>query len=382
MYDAIVVGARCAGSSTARLLAERGHRVLVVDRAHFPSDTVSTHCVTLGGVAQLRRWGLLDRVLATNVPWVPSFTLTIGPNEFRDPLPADETAGTVSPRRTVLDKLLLDAAAESGAEVREGVTVKDVLREDGRVAGIVGHDDDHNAIEERAAIVIGADGTHSPVAKMVGAGVYDERPGDGSGYYAYFSGFPADAVELAFNQGHFAGVFPTNDEQTCVFAGKSDAHFGDFRDDLDDAHAATVAVANLRLGEWVRQARRESRFFAFRTFPGFFRTPWGPGWALVGDAGYYKDPVTGHGITDAFRDAELLTIAISEGLGSESMDVPLAAYQARRDAMSRDIFETTQEIAALGWSEEDLLGIFMRFGAAVTEEATEIEAFSTPGLAL
>ena len=213
MYDSIIVGSRCAGASTARLLAQKSHRVLMVDRAHFPSDTVSTHCVTQGGTVQLRRWGLLDRVLATNVPWVPSFTLTIGPNELRDPLPMDDEMGTVSPRRTVLDKLLVDAAIEEGAELREGITVKDLLRDDGGVVGIVGHDEQGNAFEERAALVIGADGTHSFVAKAAGAEVYDERPGHGSGYYAYFSGIPADSVELAFNEGHFAGVFPTDSAQ-------------------------------------------------------------------------------------------------------------------------------------------------------------------------
>ena len=375
MYDAIIVGSRCAGASTARLLAQKGRRVLMVDRAHFPSDTVSTHCVTIGGVIQLRRWGLLDRVLATNVPWVPAFTLTIGPNELRDPLPVDEDMGTVSPRRTVLDKLLVDAAIEEGAELREGITVKDLLRDDGRVVGIVGHDEQGNRVEEQAAIVIGADGTHSPVAKMVEADVYDERPGHGSGYYAYFSEIPADSVELAFNEGHFAGVFPTNDGQTCVFAGKSDDEFRDFKDDVDAAHADTVAVANKRLGGWMRDAKRESRFFAFRTIPGFFRKPYGPGWALVGDAGYHKDPVTGHGITDAFRDAELLANAVHAGLDGAPLDETLAAYQARRDELSRDVFETTQEIAALEWDDETLLPVFMRFGAAVMMEAEAIAAF-------
>jgi flavin-dependent dehydrogenase len=376
MYDAIIVGSRCAGSSTARLLAEKGHEVLMVDRAHFPSDTVSTHCVTLGGVIQLQRWGLLDRVLATNVPFVPSFTLTIGPNEFHDPLPVEEGAGTVSPRRIVLDKLLVDAAVEAGAELREGITVTGLSRDDqGRVVGIVAHDEDGDAVEERAALVIGADGTHSLVAEAAGAEVYDERPGHGSGYYAYFSGFPTDTVELAFNHGHFVGLFPTNDGQACLFAGKDDGEFRDFRNDLDGAHAATVAVGSARIGEWVRDATRESRFFAFRTIPGFFRKPWGDGWALVGDAGYHKDPVTGHGITDAFRDAELLANAVHAGLDGTPLADALSGYQARRDELSRDVFDTTQQIASLDWTEESLLEIFMRFGAAVTMEAEQIAAF-------
>ena len=201
------------------------------------------------------------------------------------------------------------------------------------------------------------------------------RPSQGSGYYAYFSEIPADSVELAFNEGHFAGVFPTNDGQTCVFAGKSDDEFRDFKDDVDAAHADTVAVANKRLGGWMRDAKRESRFFAFRTIPGFFRKPYGPGWALVGDAGYHKDPVTGHGITDAFRDAELLANAVHAGLDGAPLDETLAAYQARRDELSRDVFETTQEIAALEWDDETLLPVFMRFGAAVMMEAEAIAAF-------
>jgi flavin-dependent dehydrogenase len=377
MYDAIVVGSRCAGSSTARLLARKGHQVLMVDRTHFPSDTVSTHCVTLGGVIQLRRWGLLDSVLATNVPFVPSFTLTIGPNEFNDPIPGEDGAGTVSPRRTVLDKVLVDAAVEAGAELREGITVTGLLRDDqGGVVGIVGRDENGKSVEERAALVIGADGTHSFVAKTTGAEVYDERPGHGSGHYAYFSGISADKVELSFNKGHFVGLFPTNDGQVCLFAGKDDAEFGDARGgDLDSVHAATVAVGNPRLGEWVRDATRESRFFAFRTIPGFFRKPWGVGWALVGDAGYHKDPVTGHGITDAFRDAELLANAVHAGLDGTSMTDALGRYQARRDELSRDVFETTQQIASLDWTEDSLLEIFMRFGAAVTTEAEQIAAF-------
>lgn len=376
MYDAIIVGSRCAGSSTARLLAQKGHRVLMVDRTHFPSDTVSTHCVTLGGVIQLRRWGLLDRVLATNVPFVPSFTLTIGPNEFNDPIPLEEGAGTVSPRRTVLDKVLVDAAVEAGAELREGITVSGLLRDDqDRVAGIVGRDTKGGSMAERAALVIGADGTHSFVAKATGAEVYDERPGRGSGHYAYFSGIPADKVELAFNRGHFVGLFPTNDGQVCLFAGKDDDEFLDSREDLDGTHAATVTVGNPRLGEWLRQGTRESRFFAFRAIPGFFRKPWGEGWALVGDAGYHKDPVTGHGITDAFRDAELLADAVHVGLDGVSMTDALSQYQARRDEFARDVFETTQEIAALNWTEDSLLETFVRFGAAVTTEAEQIAAF-------
>ncbi len=283
--------------------------------------------------------------------------------------------GTVSPRRTVLDKLLVDAAIEAGAELREGVTVKDLLRDDGRVVGVAGHDEAERKVQEQASVVIGADGTHSTIAKLADAAVYDERQGRGSGYYAYFSNFETDAVELAFNRGHFCGVFPTNDDQACVFAGKPDEQFSDFKGNVDGAHAEVVTTASPRLGELIRQAERQSRFFAFRTVPGFFRVPYGPGWALVGDAGYHKDPVTGHGITDAFRDAELLAEAVHSALGGKDWDDVLGGYQRRRDELSREVFETTQLIAALGWDESSLLEIFLRFGAATIAEIEAIQAF-------
>jgi flavin-dependent dehydrogenase len=375
MYDVIVVGARCAGSTTARLLAQQGRRVLIVDRAQFPSDTVSTHCITPGGVTQLRRWGLLDRVLATNVPKVYSFCLTIGPSEIRDPFGVSEEQVTVSPRRTVLDKLLLDAAAEAGAEVKEGVTVKDLQRQGDKVTGIVGHDDAGVTLDAEAKLVIGADGTHSFIAKTVGAEVYNERPTRGSGYYAYFTDFPMDAVELAFNEGNFAGIFPTNDGETCVFAGKDDSEFADMREDPDAGHQEIVATANPRLGEARAAATRQSRWFAFRTTPGFYRKPYGPGWALVGDAGLHKDPVTGHGITAAFRDAELLAGAVHDGLDGDDLEGRLAGYQARRDELSAELYDTTQEIAALGWSDASLLDTFLRFGGAAMAEVEAINAF-------
>jgi len=394
MYDAIVVGARCAGSTTARLLAEQGRRVLVIDRATFPSDTVSTHCIGSGGVELLRRWGLFDSIVATGIEPISNFTVTIGTTELANAAPTDDGQVVVSPRRTVLDKLLLDAARDAGAEVREGVTLRGLLRSDSgsdsasddsdsdsasAVIGITATDADGNAFDERARIVIGADGVHSAVAKSVDADTYDVRPGKGSGFYAYYSSFPMEAVELAFNRHHFSGIFPTNDGQACVFAGKTDDEFASMRDGQDEALAEVCGTTNPRIGEAVRAAKRESRFFAFRSEPGFFRKPYGQGWALVGDAGYYLDPVTGQGITDAFRDSLLLTQAIAAGDdGGANTGVALAdalaGYQQRRDDMSRVMFETTQEMAALGWDDQRLLELFMTFGATIEQHRLEILA--------
>lgn len=377
-YDAIIVGARCAGSATARLLAEQGRDVLVLDRARFPSDTVSTHLITTGGVSLLRRWGLLETVLATQVALIRSFNLTIGDLELHDPVPME----MVSPRRIVLDKVLVDAAVAAGAEMREAVTVHELVREDGAVVGVRGHDSAGAPFEERAAMVIGADGVRSLVARAVAAPEYDQRPSRGSGCYAYFRGMPMDAVELAFGTGCFAGVFPTNDGQACVFAARPEDEFGRFRDDTEGAHAATVGAASCRLGEGIVVAQRQSRFFTFRATPGFFRLAAGPGWALVGDAGYHKDPVTGHGITDAFRDAHLLASGLGAGLDAglagwpEKLAGALDGYTACRDRLSAEVYAATQEIAALEWTEASLIDLFLRFVTAVNEETAAIAALA------
>ena len=313
----------------------------MVDRATFPSDTVSTHCVAGPGVVMLKRWGLFDSVLATNVTNPKSFGLRIGEMELGDAIPvADDAPGTTSPRRTVLDKLLVDAAQEEGAELREGITVKELITEDGRVVGIRGHDGDNRPIEERAAIVIGADGVHSFVAKTVGADEYDTRPSRGSGAYAYWSGTSLDLPNLAFSTGHFGFSFPTNDGLACLGAVKDDDSFSEVTGGGDESVLATLEKASPRLAEQMRGAKRETRYFAFRAQPGMFRKAYGDGWALVGDAGIYKDPVTGHGITDAFVQAEMLAdVGCRAGRRRADRCRPRRIRETARRFHSRDLWD-------------------------------------------
>jgi flavin-dependent dehydrogenase len=183
-FDAIVVGARCAGSPTAMLLARKGYRVLLVDRATFPRDTVSTHILHPLCALALARWGLLGRLAATGCPPIHTYAFDFGPFTLEGAPGTPEAPVGYCPRRTILDKLLVDAAAEAGAEVREGFAVEDILIDDGGVVGIRGRSK-HGDVIERARIVVGADGRHSLVAAAIRPEQYDEKPRLLAGYYTY-----------------------------------------------------------------------------------------------------------------------------------------------------------------------------------------------------
>ena len=157
MYDVIIVGARVAGAPTAMLLARRGLKVLVVDRATFPSDTLSTHQVQLPGVARLARWGVLDSVLAAGTPVTRDVRFDQGDAVIAGRYPGYQGVEAMcSPRRTLLDRVLVDAARAAGAEVRENFAVDEILG-DGPVTGIRGREKGAPAVTEQARLVIGAD---------------------------------------------------------------------------------------------------------------------------------------------------------------------------------------------------------------------------------
>ena len=346
-YDAIVVGARCAGSPTAMLLARQGYRVLVVDRATFPSDTLSTHMIHGPGVAALRRWGLLDQVVATGCPPIDTYSFDFGPFTIAGhPRMADGVATAYSPRRTVLDKILVDAAAQAGAEVREAFTVDDVVVEDGIVVGIRGHAPGGGTVVERARVVIGADGRNSHVARIVEPEQYHDKPMLQQSYYTYWSGLPVDGFEIVIRPDRGWGAMPTNDGLTLLVVGWPFAESSAYKADVETSYLKTLELAP-EFADRVRGATREHRF-AGGAVPNFFRKPFGPGWALVGDAGYTKDPITAQGISDAFRDAELCSIALHETLsGGLAFNDAMAAYQQARDTAVLPIYEFTTQLATL-----------------------------------
>lgn len=346
-FDAIVVGARCAGSPTAMLLARKGYRVLAVDRATFPSDTVSTHILHPLGAAAMSRWGLLGRLTATGCPPIHTYTYDFGPFTIAGVPGTREAPVAYCPRRTILDKLLVDAAADAGAEIREGFTVEEILIEDGRAVGIKGHSKDGNSITERARFVIGADGLRSTVAEAVKPDRYDEKPILLAAYYSYWSGLPMNGrFETYIRDKRGYAVAPTHDGLTMVIVGWPYAEFAECKKDIAGNVLKTIAMAP-EFADRLRGAKRETRFVG-AAVPNYFRKPYGPGWALVGDAGYNRDFITGQGIMDAFLDAELCVAALDKALsGAQPFDAAMSAYQRTRDARVKAMYEFTCHLATL-----------------------------------
>jgi 2-polyprenyl-6-methoxyphenol hydroxylase-like FAD-dependent oxidoreductase len=349
-YDAIVIGARCGGSPTAMLLAHSGYRVLLVDKATFPSDTISTHLVHPPAVAALARWGILERLEATGCPPIARYSFDFGPVTISgSPRPADGAANAYGPRRTVLDALLVEAAVAAGAELREAFTVEEILVEEGRVTGIRGHAKGGRTVTERARVVVGADGKHSLVAKAVQPERYNEAPPLAAAYYAYWSGLPTDVFETYIRAEDDRGwaALPTHDELTCVVQGWPRSQFQANRKDVEGTYMKSFELAP-EFAERMRGAKRETRFVGIAGLPGYFHKPYGPGWALVGDAGYHKHPITAFGIVDAFRDAEAVATALDDAFaGRRAYDDAMATYQRARDDEALPIYQLTCEFAKI-----------------------------------
>ena len=239
------------------------------------------------------------------------------------------------PRRTVLDKLLVDAAVEAGAELRERFSLQGVLRDaDGVVMGVEGRAADGSTVHEQARIVIGADGLLSPVARRVEPEQYYEVETLICAYYSYFSDVEAQGIELHIGPSAAALVFATHDDQHCIAAARPVADFARYRADIDGVFIETLAAASEQLAARVRKGKREERWVGTAHLPQYFRKPYGPGWALVGDAGLHIDPVMGLGMTKAFTEVEMLVPALDEALSAKRpFDEALADFQRQRDEM-------------------------------------------------
>lgn len=372
MYDAVIVGARCAGSPTAMLLARQGHKVLLLDRARFPSDTYSTHFIQLDGMSRLLRWGLLERLMATGCPPITTGSLDIDGQVAAAEFPLlPGIPGLASPRRTILDKLLVDAAVEAGAELREGAMVDKVLIEDGRAVGVVGHSSE-GPFEVRAHLIIGADGRSSVIARSVGAGYLENTPALGGGYYSYWSGVDCTAAELFLYDGQFTVAFPTHDGLTTIAMAVRPEEF------VDERKHAEEHVTNMlrRLGDFGERAlggERVHDLISIGNLSNFLREPWGPGWALAGDAAYHKDPSPAEGIGDAFRGADLLAAAAHEVFtGAATEEAALGRYGTEFEMAARPHLEKTLTMSSFEIDPLTRATAFLELSGMHFEDATAV----------
>jgi flavin-dependent dehydrogenase len=383
-YDVAVVGARAAGAATALLLARMGHDVLLLDAAFFPSDTISTHQLARPGVVQLDRWGLLADVLASGAPAIRDVSFTADGETARRTV--KDSAGVdllVAPRRQVIDTLLVDAAVAAGAVLASGVRVTDVRRDSsGRVVGVHGVDRAGELVSVSARFVIGADGLTSRVAEAVAAPYVERQPDGGAVQYAYYAGVPWHGIELVVADRSLVGVFPTHDDQACIWVATPTTDAREARRSAgyrDEAFAAQLAQGAPELADRLRAGRKVSPVTGMLRMPNHLRQAYGPGWALVGDAGYHRDAITGHGMSDAYRDAELLAVALDDVLcGDAGERSALAGYQDQRDRALREVFDITCAMSAYP-SVPEFVELQKQLGRAMDAEANELAGRPVPG---
>ena len=348
--DAVIVGARCAGSATATALARAGRRVVALDRVSFPADTISTHLLWPGGVAELQALGALERVMAIGAPALPNALAAVGAITVRGGYtPVEGVDFALCVRRTALDAELVATAREAGAEVREGARVTELLTDDGRVAGVRWRDGDGRERELRAPLVIGADGRRSTVARLVGAD--DPHRACASGracFYAYWKDERPEwrTTAAQWREGPELGTaFPCDDGLLQVLLQPPVARAGAFRADLGGAYERTCAAIP-GLAERLDGCELATKVRAATGIESYFRRSAGRGWALAGDAGHFKDPITAQGMRDALRYGRLLGEAVAPVLDDpHRLDAGVARWQQQRDRDCLEVYQWTNIVA-------------------------------------
>lgn len=372
-YDAIVVGARCAGAATGMLLARQGARVLIVDRDPEVTDTLSTHALMRPAVTLLSRWRLLHKLVAGGTPCVHQTQFYYGPEQLIIPVkPNDEMRGLYAPRRWLLDQILIDAARSAGAEVHHGTHLRSLSKtKNGRVTGAVLRQRDGVERQICAGLVIGADGRNSLVAKLAGARNLVQSRARSATVYTYVKGIRNKGYRWYFGAGMAAGLIPTANGAHCFFASCQPDEFGKwFGQNAFAGATEMLSTWDPCLASMIAADGPVERLRRFAGATGHIRDCAGPGWALVGDAGYFKDPATAHGITDAFLDAHRLAQAFAHSPGT------VKAYQIERDLFAPKLFAITQKIASHDWDCAQLKRLHSSLNDCMKAEHAELGLIS------
>ena len=345
-FDVVIVGARCAGSPLATMLARRGLRVCLLDRSVFPSETLSTHVIQPSGVAILDRLGMLDTIVAAGAVPLTRFTFVAEDARIDTTFEAEAFGGpALCIRRVALDHLLVEAAAAAGAEVRTDTAATALLREDGRVTGV-----ETKQGQLGARLVVGADGRTSTVANAVGASEYNVAPPSRMFAWAYFEGVHNPEGRLRLGAlGELTFVASPTDAGLYMAAVCPPLEIKDAF--LADREANFMAGLDTwpELADLLSGAARVGPVRVLASWHGYFREAVGPGWVLLGDAGHFKDPSPAQGIADALRQAERLADSIAAGLnGGAGIDDELRRWWRWRDEDGYEMHWFATDMGATG----------------------------------
>lgn len=348
MYDVIVIGARCAGSPTAMLFAKQGYRVLLLEKARFPQDTLSSHYIHQPGMALLHQWGLVDKLREAGCRPINQESYEgLGVRLEGFSLPVDGRRTTYAPRRFVLDPILAEGAVAAGVEFHEGCSVNDLVFEDDRVVGVRYTTPDGAEATERARLVVGADGMRSLVARKVGAEKVVEHPRMTCVYYSYWAGVPA-GFELYERPGRWVAALPTNNDLTLIMTYFPQDEYNEVRKAVEPAYLEAVRTTAPGLYERMQSGERAEQMYGTGHQENYFRKAYGPGWVLVGDAVHHKDSITARGITDAFIQAQLLTDHIGERLHDDAaLKAALRRYENYLDNNALSLYQGVLNVAEL-----------------------------------
>jgi flavin-dependent dehydrogenase len=375
-YDVIVVGARAAGAATAMLLARAGLRTLLLDDRPIVSDALCAHALTRGAVLQLSRWGLLEAVVAAGTPPVRRTTYHYSDDTVVISVkPAHGVDALYAPPRSVLDPMLVDAARHAGAHVHHRTSVNGPILRDGRVVGVRATTEDRRFVDLCARLVVGADGVRSTVARRVGSTTTRQGAHAGAMTYAYWSDLDIDGYEWTFRANATSGLIPTTEGRVGVFASASPERIGRggvgvIRD--------IVGASDPQLAKRLKTTSIPRSSRTWTGHRGYLRRCWGPGWALVGDAGGFTDPVGLRGVTDALRDAELLVRAVVDGFRDHTaLGDALDHYQTTRDRIAVPLFDVIDRIASHQWDDEEIGSLQLRLSSATVGELETLAALET-----